>query len=131
MERFNRFLQHLHSSSLLQAKVHFFAHFVKSLEFVQDSNFKPIELLNSKSTKHLVIFNNSFRELFNSKTFVKFATDKRHPKMKTLYIEHNLFYQTKIRLDVELQRNQTHSLNKHIVYPKSLLEVKQVATVNT
>ena len=51
------------------------------------------------------------------------ATAGRHRGFSTIYIKHNLFHQSKLGRDVELQ-------NTHIVLLKSPQDVHQVATLN-
>ena len=60
----------------------------------------------------------------NSKAFVDIATTGRHQGLSTIYIKHNLFHQSKLGRDVELQ-------NTHIVLFKSPRDVMQVTTLCT
>ena len=55
--------------------------------------------------------------------FVHIATADRHRGFSTVYIKHNLFHQSKLGRDVELQ-------NTHIVLFKSPRDVHQVATLS-
>ena len=59
-----------------------------------------------------------------SKAFVDIATAGRHRGLSTIYIKHNLFHQSKLGRDVELQ-------NTHIVLFKSPRDVMQVTTLST
>ena len=93
------------------------------LEFVQGVHFQFINSLKNNGTKYLLIFVDSCAEICNSKEFVHFATAGRHRGSSTIYIKHNLFQQSKLRRDVELQ-------NTHIVLFKSPRDVHQVATLN-
>ena len=61
---------------------------IENLEFVQGVSFEFIDC--------------------NSKAFVDIATAGRHRGLSTIYIKHNLFHQSKLGRDVELQ-------NTHIV----------------
>ena len=72
----------------------------------------------------MVIFDNSCEEICNSKAFVDITTAGRHRGLSTIYIEHNLFHQSKLGRDVELQ-------NTHIVLFKSPRDVMQVTTLST
>ena len=72
----------------------------------------------------MVIFDNSCEEICNSKAFVDIATAGRHRGLSTIYIEHNLFHQSKLGRDVELQ-------NTHTVLFKSPRDVMQVTTLST
>ena len=72
----------------------------------------------------MLIFDDSCEEISNSKAFVDIATAGRHRGLSTIYIEHNLFHQSKLGRDVELQ-------NTHIVLFKSPRELMQVTTFST
>ena len=85
---------------------------IENLEFVQDVNFEFSESLQSNDTKYLFIFDDSCREICNSKVYVDFAIVGRHRGLITIYIKHNLFLQSKLGRDFELQ-------NTHIVLFKS------------
>ena len=80
--------------------------------------------LKNSSTKYLPIFDDSCEEICNSKAFVDIATAGRHRVLSTVYIKHNLFHQSKLGWDVELQ-------NTHIVLFKSPRDVMQVTTLST
>ena len=71
----------------------------------------------------MLIFDNSCEEICNSKAFVDIATAGRHRGLSNLYIKHNLFHQSKLGRDVELQ-------NTHIVLFKSPRDVMQVSTLS-
>ena len=94
-----------------------------NLEFVQGAHFEIINSLKNNSTKYLLIFDDSCAEISNSKEFVDIATAGRHRGFSTIYIEHNLFHQSKLGRDVELQ-------STHIVLFKSPRDVHQVATLS-
>ena len=91
----------------------------KNLKFIQAVEFDLIENLPNNGTKYLLIFDDSFEETSNSKQFVKIATAGRHRGLNTIYIKHNLFHQSKLGRDVELQ-------NTHIVLFKSPRDVLQI-----
>ena len=97
---------------------------IENLEFVQGVNFDISDSLKNNGTKYLLIFDNSCEEICNSKTFVDIATAGRHRGLSTIYIKHNVFHQSKLRNDFELQ-------NTHIVLLKSPRDVIQVTTLNT
>ena len=97
---------------------------IKKLEFVQGVNFEFIDSLKNNGTKYLLIFDDSCEEICNSKAFVDIATAGRHRGLSTIYIKHNLFHQSKLGRDVELQ-------NTHIVLFKSPRDVMQVTTLST
>ena len=91
---------------------------------MQGVNFEFIDSLKNNGTKYLFIFDNSCEEICNSKPFVDIATNGRHPGLSTIYIKHNLFHQSKLGTDVELQKT-------HIVLFKSPRDVMQVITLST
>ena len=97
---------------------------IENLEFVQGVNFEFIDSLKNNGTKYLVKFDDSCEEICNSKTFVDSATAGRHRGLSTIYIKHNLFHQSKLGGDVELQ-------NTHITLFKSHRDVMQVTTLST
>ena len=89
---------------------------IENLEFVRGVNFEFIDSLKSNGIKYLLIFDESCEEICNSKAFVDIATAGRHRGLSTIYIKHNLFHQSKLGGDVELQ-------NTHIVLFKSPRDV--------
>ena len=96
---------------------------VDNLEFVQSVHFEFINSLKNNGTKYLLIVDVSCAEICNSKEFVDIATASRHRGFSTIYIKHNLFHQSRIGSDVELQ-------NTHNNLFKSLRDVHQVATLS-
>ena len=97
---------------------------IENLEFVQGVNFEFFDSLKNHGTNYLLIFDDSCEEICNSKAFVNLATAGRHRGLSTIYIKHNLFHQSKLGRDVELQ-------NTHIVLFKSPRDVMQVTTLST
>ena len=97
---------------------------IENLEFVQGVSFEFIDSLKNKGRKYLLIFDDSCEEVCNSKVFVDIASAGRHRGLTTTYIKHNLFHQSKLGRDVELQ-------NTHIVLFKSPRDVMQVTTLST
>ena len=97
---------------------------IENLAFVQGVNFEFIDSLKNNGTKYLLIFGDSCEEICNSKAFVDIATAGIHRGLSTIYIIHNLFHQSKLGRDVELQ-------NTHIVLFKSPRDVMQVTTLST
>ena len=81
---------------------------IENLEFVQGVNFEFIDSLRNNGTKYLLSFDESCEKICNSKAFVDIATAGRHRGLSTIYIKHNLFHQSKLGRDIELQ-------NTHIV----------------
>ena len=92
--------------------------------FVRGVNFEFIDSLKNNGTKYLLIFEDSCEEICNSKASVDIATAGRYRGLSTIYIKHNLFHQSKLGRDVELQ-------NTHIVLFKSPRGVMQVTTLST
>ena len=80
--------------------------------------------LKKQRYKVLANFDESCEQICNSKAFVDIATAGRHLGLSTIYIKHNLFHQSKLRGDVELQ-------NTHIVIFKCIRDVMQVLTLST
>ena len=97
---------------------------IENLEFVRGVNLEFIDSLKNNSTNYLVIFDDSCEEICNSKAFVDIATAERHRSLSTIYMKHNLFHQSKLGRDVELQ-------NSHIVLFKSPRDELQVTTPST
>ena len=93
---------------------------IKYLEFVQAVNFEFRDSLKNNGTKYLLIFGDTCEEICNSKAFVDIATAGRHRGLSTIYIKQNLFHQSKLGRDVELQ-------NTHIVIFKFPRDVMQVS----
>ena len=96
----------------------------ENLEFEQGVIFDFFDSLKNNGTKYLLLFDNSCGEICNSKAFVDIATAGRHRGLRTMYIKHNFFHQSKPGRDVELQ-------NTHIVLFKSSSDVMQVTTLST
>ena len=97
---------------------------IEKFEFVRGVNFEFLDSLKNDGTKYLLIFDDSCEEICNSKAFVDIATAGRHRGPSTIYIKHNLFHQSKLGRDDELQ-------NTHIVLFKSPRDVMQVTTLRT
>ena len=97
---------------------------IENLEFVQGVDFEFIDSLKNNGTKYLLIFDDSCEEICNSKAFVDVATAGRYRGLSTIYIKHNLFHQSKLGRDGELQNTQ-------IVLFKSPRDVMQVTTFGT
>ena len=95
---------------------------IENLEFVRGVNFEFLDSLKNNGAKYLLIFDDSCEDKCNSKAFVNIATAGRHRGLSTIYIKHNLFHQSKLGRDVELQ-------NFHIVLLKSHRDVMQVTTL--
>ena len=93
----------------------------KNLEFVQGVNFEFIDSLKTNGTKYFLKFDNSCEEICNSKVLVDNAIAGKHRGLSTNYIKRNLFHQSKLGRDVELQ-------NSHIVLFKSPRDIMQVTT---
>ena len=62
---------------------------IEYLEFVQGVIIEFIDSLKSNVTKYLLIFDDSFEEICNSKAFFDNATAGRHRGLSTIYIKHN------------------------------------------
>ena len=97
---------------------------IENLEFVQGVSFEFIDSLKNNGTKYLLIFDDSCEETCDSKACVDIPTAGRHRGLSTICIKHNLFHQSKLGRDVELQ-------NTHIVLFNSPRDVMQVTTLST
>ena len=89
---------------------------IENFEIVQGVIFEFKSSLKNNGTKYLLKIGDSCEEICNSKAFVDIATAGRHWGLSTIYIKHNLFHQSKLGRDVELQ-------NFHIVLFQSLRDV--------
>ena len=87
---------------------------IENLEFVQGVQFEFIISLKNNGTKYLLFFQESCAEICNCKESVDIATAGRHRGISTIYIEHNLFHQSKIGRDVELQNTHTLLFSSHL-----------------
>ena len=96
---------------------------IENLEFVQGVNFEFIDSSKNNGTKYLLVFDDSCEKICNSKAFVDIATTGRHQGLSTVYNRHNVFHQSKLGRDVELQ-------NTHIVLFKSPRDVGQITTLS-
>ena len=96
---------------------------IDNLEFVQGVHFEFINSLKNNGTKYLLIFDDSCAEICNSEEIVDIVTAGRHRRFRSIYIKHNLFHQSRLWRDVELQ-------STHIVLFKSLRNVHHVATLS-
>ena len=97
---------------------------IENPEFVRGVNFEFIDSLKNNVTKYLLIFDDCCVEICNSNASVDLATAGSHRGLRTIYIKHNLFHQSKLGRDVKLQ-------NTHIFLVKSLRDVMQVTTLST
>ena len=97
---------------------------IQSLAFFRGVNFEFFDSLKNNGTKYLLKFDDSCEEICISKACVDIATAGRHRGLSTTYIQHNLFHQSRLGRDVELQ-------NTHIVLFKSARDVMQVTTLST
>ena len=85
------------------------------IEFLKYSGFDI-----TKNLLHcLLIYDDSCEEIFNDKEFVKIATSGRHRKLHVIYVNHNLFHQSKWSRTIDL--NTTH-----IILFKSLRDIQQI-----
>ena len=95
----------------------------ENLEFVQGVNFEIIDSLKNNGIKYLLISADSCEGICISKDIVDTATASRNHGLSTIYIKHNLFHQSKLGQDVELQ-------NTHTVLFKSPRDVMQDSTLS-
>ena len=95
---------------------------IDDLEFIQGVNFEFVSFLKDSGTKCMLFLDDSCAEFCISDKLLDIATTGRHRKFSTIYIKHNLFHQSKLRRDGELQ-------NTHIDVFKSPWDVHQTATL--
>ena len=96
---------------------------IKNTELIQGVDFELIQNLPNNGTKYLLIFDDPFEEICSSKELVKIANAGRHKGLSTMYTKHNLFHQSRLGRDIELQ-------NTHTVLFKSPRDVKQINTLS-
>ena len=97
----------------------------KNHEFIQRVDFELIENLPVNGKKYLLIIDGSCEEISSSKQFIKIAIAGRHRGLNSIIIKLNLFRQSKLGRDVELQ-------NTHIFLFKPPRDVLQInATTRT
>ena len=95
----------------------------KNIYFIQRVDFELIHILPNNGKKYLLFFDDSCQEISSSKDFVKMATAGRHKGLSKIYIKHNLFHQSRLGRDIELQ-------NTHIFLFKSPRDVLQINTLS-
>ena len=86
-------------------------------------NFEFIDSLKNNGIKYWLALDDLCQEITNLKAFVEIATARRHPALSILYSKRNLFLQSELGPDVELQK-------KHIVLFKSIRDMMQIRTIS-
>ena len=66
--------------------------------FKKSTNLKFLQ----KIENCLLIFDDSFEDIFNDKEFVKLATAGRHKNINVIYLKHNLYQQSKWSRAIDL-----------------------------
>ena len=69
-------------------------------QFFQVLSFQFIDSLKNNGAKYLLIFDDSCEEICHSNVFADIATAAIHRELRTVYIKHNLFHQSKPGRDV-------------------------------
>ena len=82
-----------------------------NLKFIRGVDISSIKILPFNETKYLFNFDDSYEKISNCKLFLKLASD-----LNTKYNKHNLFHQSKLASEVELQKT-------HIVFCSSHREM--------
>ena len=96
---------------------------IESPEFVRGVNFGNYDSLKTNGTKNSLIFDDSFEEICNSKAFVDIAG--RHRWLSTFHIENNLFHQSNLGRDNELQiTHKVHFKSHRVVMQFSMLSAQ-------
>ena len=85
--------------------------------------FELLDSLKDNGTKYLSHVYDSCEEISSSKAFVDIAAAGRHSGLSTVYNKHDLFHQSQLERDVELQ-------STHFVLLKSNRDVMQVSTLS-
>ena len=96
---------------------------VENLEIVKGVNFDFIDLLKHNGKKCLLFFDVSYEQTCNSKVFVVIATAVRHGGLSIFSITQNLFHQSKLGQNIELQHT-------HIVLFKCSSDRKSISTIS-
>ena len=86
-------------------------------------NFELKGSLKNNGTKYLLTFVFSCEGKCNSKASVDIPTPGRYRVLSTIYIKHNLFHQSKLGRDIQLQ-------NTHIILFNSPRDEMQVSTLS-
>ena len=81
-----------------------------------------MDSFKNNNANDLLDFDNLGEKIFMSKPIFDFATARRHPGLNTTYNRQNLFHQSKLRRDFQLQNTHTALIN-------SLRDVMQVTTL--
>ena len=92
---------------------------IENNEFVQVVNFNFIDSLENIGTKYLLIFDDFYQEICNSRDLEKIDLAGKHCGLCANSIKHNLFHKTELGRNIELQNN-------HIVLFKSHPDVLQL-----
>ena len=96
---------------------------IEIVKFVQSLSVEFTDSLKNNVPKYMVTFDRSCEEICNSKAFVNIATAGNYRGLKTTYIKHNLFHQSKLGRADELQ-------NTLIVLFKSPCDLIQVSAIS-
>ena len=96
---------------------------IENLEFAPGVNLELIGSLKSNGSKNLLIFEDICEKICKSEVFVDIAIAGRHRGLSTIYIMRNLFHQSKLGRDVELQN--TH--NNHFKYLRDMMLVNTLS----
>ena len=72
------------------------------IEFINLSNFEIVNRLRNC----MIVFDDTCKQVFHEKSFVKLATAGRHKNVHFVYVEHNLIQQSKQSRTIDL--NTTH-----------------------
>ena len=95
----------------------------ENLQFVQGVNFEFTNSIKNNGTDYLLFVDDSCEKICNSTEFANTATAGRHRGLNTFYTRHNLFPQSKLARDVQLE-------NTDFVLFKSSRDVMQVSTIS-
>ena len=98
---------------------------LENLEFIRGVIFQYIDSVKTtvQFTCDSLTTHDSCEEVCNLKVFIEVATTGSYRGLSTIYFKHNLFHQSKLKRDVELQNTQ-------IVLFKSPQDVMQVSLLS-
>ena len=85
------------------------------IEFIPCLDFKMIKNLENC----MLIFDDSWEEIYQEKEFVKLAVACTHKKVQCIFVKHNLFHQSKWSRTIDLNKT-------HVVLFKSLRDLQQI-----
>ena len=96
---------------------------IENVDFFQGVNFEFTDSLENNGTRYLLIFDDSCKELCNSKAFVDIATAGKRRGLSTSHIKHNLFHQSNLGEKFSSRSRKLFPSNLGVMWCKSVLLV--------